>query len=394
MRQLPWLWIIAGVIIALVGTNWYIGRVNSSHPAVWAMTGGDSAHRNYTAEPLPQSPKLLWSYPIGADLPEAGFGRDLTLTPPVVWKDGTIYAGYGSKVHAIAPNGKKKWAWESKTPIVSLALGRQGTLYAQADGMLYALNPDGTMAWQQEIDVRLNEAKPLVVGQGGVIFVTGRVYLTAVTSTGDRKWRFQGGNITSAPAELPNGKLTVTVGDKLYLLTRDGDTVWNRTASPVISTMGLSATADRIYVLGRERFAFDADGRGGAAGELTRPPSVMLALGQDYVQDGITRYDAAWQETQWQNADLAQTVQSIMVVVDRDGNTAMMAVDRPGGRRREALLAPTSIRMLDAQGVQKWEMTDVRPLGALAPAGKGRLCVIGYATGQNGVQLICIGDQS
>lgn len=390
MRQLPWLWIIAGLIVALVGANWYIGRVNSSHPALWAMTGGDSGRRNYTAQPLPQKPKVLWAYPIAADPPEAGFR---TVTSPVVWQDSTIYAGYGSKVHAVSPDGKKKWAWESKTPIISLALGRQGTLYAQAEGMLYALNPDGTMAWQQEIDARLNEAKPLVVGQGGVIFVTGRTYMTAVTSTGERKWRFQGGNITSAPVELPDGKLAVMLGDKLYLLSRDGDTLWSRSASPVISPVGLSAAAERIYVMGRERFAFDTEGRGGAAGEATLPPAEMVALGRDYVQDGITRYDAAWQQRLWQNADLAQGIVSSIVIVDRNGNTAVIAVDTLAARRRGSVV-PTSVRLLDKQGVQKWVMTDVMPIGAPAVAGKGRLCVIGFEPGKDGVQLICIGDQS
>jgi len=387
LRQHPWLWVLAGFVAVLSGIGWYISRVNSSHPALWAMTGGDSAHRSYSKVPLPQSPKLLWSYALKPGEREARFGGDLAFAGPVVWQDGTAYVGFDSKVHAVKPDGKMKWAWESKTAIISLALGRQGTLYALADGMLYALSPDGTLEWQTEVDVDLREARPLVVGQGGVIYVSGREYLMAVSSTGERKWRFQGKNISAAPAELSDGKLAVLLGNELYLLSRNGDTLWHRETVAPLSPLGLATDGDSIYVYGTKRVVIDRSGNSLFQAEPTQPASVSLGVGRGFVQDGIVRYDAKWDQEKWSRAALTPNLQTALSLVDGNGNAVVFAASGTG-RRTYSI----SARLLDAAGQQKWELPDLPSVSSVA-AGDGRLYFIGFLAARQGTFLMCYGDR-
>lgn len=350
------------------------------------MVGGDSARRNFTAQPLPQQANVLWTYQLVDDEELRGPGGFTSASQIVVWEDGTSYAALGSKVHAVAPDGKRKWAWASKTPIISLALGRQGHLYCLADGMLYALNPDGTQQWQVEVDVELSEARPLVVGQGGTIYVSGREYLYAVTSAGDRKWRFQGGRISAGPAEMRDGKLLVMIRDKLYLLTRDGDTVWERETTMPLSFLSLSTYEDRIYLVGEDRMSLHADSR-----TITQAPGPgaarVIAVGKDFVQDGFTRYDQNWDQPIWTSSGPPLSNGAISIV-DAEGN-AVVLTSGTGQRGAQISL----VQLLDSQGTVKWVLPDVLQILALpAPAGEGRLLLMGYLTGKPGVHLIMVGD--
>lgn len=389
MRQHYWLWILLGLVIAVSGAWAYVGRVNSSHPAVWANPGGDEGRRNFAKDPLPADPKLLWTYELLAGNTPTN-GRNLTLTPPVVWKDGTVYIGLASKVHAVGPDGKKKWAWESKTPISNLALGRQGTVYAQADGMLYALKPDGTMEWQVEIPVQNAETRGLLVGQGGVIYVAGKEYLVAVSSVGERKWRFKGGNITAGPVEMDDGKIAVTLGSELYLLNRDGETVWDRLAVLPLSPLGLTSYKDKIYVNGSSaHMVFDQNGMTVTNANSTVPVNYLISIGPDYVQDGAVRFDANWGTPQWrdENVDRLMTTTSL---ADGAGNAVIMSLSNGQAVRGGSV---NTVQMLDAKGERKWQFAGAAPATLFAAAGQGRIWFVGYLPNGRSAQLICIGDR-
>lgn len=392
LRQQYWLLILLGIVIAVSGAWWYVGRVNSSHPAVWANPGGDEGRRNFAKEPLPADPKLLWSYDMldESEVVTDRFSRWMTLTPPVVWKDGTAYVGLGSKVHAVGPNGKRKWAWQAMTPISNLALGRQGNVYAQADGILYALKPDGTIEWQVEVPVKNEDARGLLVGQGGVIYVGGREYLTAVSSTGERKWRFKGSNITAGPVELDDGKLAVMIGSQLYLLNRDGETVWERPSVLPQSVLGLSAYKDKIYVNGTSaHMVFDKTGMTVTNSNSVVPSNHLVAIGPDYLQDGAVRFDANWDAPQWRNENLDRSMTTTSIV-DGQGN-ALVFSSAPN--QRLSGVSVTGLRMLDAKGELKWQFTDAFPATLIGAAGQGRVWFIGYHRDSREVMLICIGDQ-
>lgn len=392
LRQHYWLWILLGFVIAVSGAWWYVGRVNSSHPAVWANPGGDAGRRNFAKEPLPTAPKVLWSYDMldPTVIPDR-FNRYMSLTPPVIWQDGTAYVGLGSKVHAVGPDGKRKWAWESKTPISNLALGRQGNVYAQADGMLYALKPDGTMEWQVEVPVKNDDARGLLVGQGGVIYVGGREFMTAVSSTGDRKWRFKGDNITAGPVELDDGNLAVMIGSQLYLLDRDGNTVWDRPAVLPQSVLGLAAYKDRIYVNGNSaHMVFSRTGSTVTNANSIVPVNYLVAIGPDYLQDGAVRFDANWSAPQWRDERLDRLRTIITTVVDGAGNAVLFTSSVSEPRLGTTI---TGVRMLDAKGELKWELADAHPTSLIGAAGQGRVWFIGYTRDSREVRLICIGDQ-
>ena len=388
MRQHYWLWVLLGLVIAVSGAWWYVGRVNSTHPAVWANPGGDEGRRNFAKEGLPTDPKLLWSY----DLLEGGpvVNSRFSVTPPVVWQDGTVYVGLGSKVHAVGPDGKRKWAWQAMTPISNLALGRQGNVYAQADGILYALRPDGTIEWQVEVPVRNEDARGLLVGQGGVIYVGGREFLTAVSSTGQRKWRFKGDNMTAGPVELDDGKLAVMIGSDLYLLDRNGETVWDRTAVMPQSVLGLAAYDDKIYVNGTTgHMVFDKTGMVVSNANSVLPTNHLVAVGPNYLQDGAVRFDGNWSAPLWRDESLDR-LNTTTSIVDGEGN-AVVFTSLVNQRFRG--VSVNGIRMFDAKGEVKWAFTEAFPGTLIAAAGQDRIWFLGYVRDSREVLLICIGDQ-
>jgi len=69
----------------------------------------------------------------------------ITVGPPIVDRDGTIYHGYRlccvgmGQVTALWPDGTERWVFDSYGVIRSLAIARDGTTYALTDGELYAL---------------------------------------------------------------------------------------------------------------------------------------------------------------------------------------------------------------------------------------------------------------
>jgi hypothetical protein len=387
LRYHYFLYVLLGIILAVSGTLWYVGRVNSTHPAMWANPGGDEGRRNFVKDSLPSDPKLLWSYDLMAGLSPSP-SRQLNVTPPVVWKDGTVYVGLGSKVHAVGPDGKRKWAWESKTPISNLALGRQGNVYAQADGMLYALKPDGTLEWQVEVPVLNENTRGMLIGQGGVIYVGGKEYLTAVSSAGERKWRFKGENISAGPVEMDDGKIAVMIGSQLYLLDREGNVVWDRQAVQPATILNLVTHGDKIYVNGTTgRMVFNKSGA-----ILTNSPasatSYLVAVGSDFVQDGDTRFNAIWSESRWE-ADMADDRQALLGLADRAGNAVLFAQGAP------SRLGPstTYLQMVNAKGEQVWTFSEVSAAVYLPAAGLGRIWMVGYVPNSQSVHLICIGDR-
>lgn len=376
MRQRSWLWVVAGFVIVFALVSWYIGRVNSTHPALWAMSGGDAGHRNYFRYPFPAKAETLWKYELGA--------LQNNLSPVVVWEDGTAYLAADSKVVAVGADGKRRWAWETGQRVVSLALGRRGEIYAITEEKLYALNPDGSQQWQ--LDVALgSEVYPLVVGQGGVIYATGDRYMYAVDSTGHLSWRFKADHISTGLVESPSGKLLLLVGDTLYCLTHQGDTEWHVSLPDAAPSRSVSVSDENlIYVHGMTLQVRNPSGQGGWQRRLEDIGAVNVALGKSLVQVGLQRLDPKAQTEAW--SALLPGVQSYTyVLVDSQGNTLVQELPQ---RRQQG----SKLYLLDNQGNKQWEYPIAQPYGTVAPA-QGRIYVVAYERETRSFFLYCLGER-
>lgn|GEM_PF-6087123 len=406
MTRRTWVSAVVFALIALLlGASWYVGYANRTHPAIWAMVGGDSARRYQSPDPIPAQPKVLWT----VTLEETG------TTQPVVWKDGTIFVGNGTKVIAVDREGKRLWAWNSQSQIQSLALGRHGTLYVQADNVLYALSLTGEKQWQY--DTQVGRPRQLLVGQGGTIYVTGNEYIYAMTDDGKLKWRFRGGRINSDPIESEKGNLFFTIEDKLYQIDRNGDELWNAEVSTAQSQIILPGPEGTTYVRGSEIVVVNKDGLPvykvptnevtSMAGVTRLTPASALpeklgqmitrrstptlgtmlggnmAAGKDFTQDGVSRLNHLgqrdWAFTRTVGAGYTN------VILDRQGSalTQMQAAGTP--------LAV--LYKLDSTGQQVWRFEDAFSLGSAAPAGNGRIVFVGRVPDRTGAVLVCLGDR-
>jgi hypothetical protein len=377
MRQRSWLWVVAGFVLVITLVYWYVGRVNSTHPALWAMSGGDAGHRNYVRDPFPAKADIVWKYSLGA--------LQDNLSPVVVWSDGTAYLAADSKVVAVGPDGKRRWAWETGQQVVSLALGRRGNIYALTSTHLYALNLDGSQQWQLEIDLG-NTQYQLVVGQAGVIYATGDRFMYAVDSTGHMNWRFKADHIADAVAESPSGKLLLLVGDRLYCLTHQGDTIWDVVVSDEAPNRSVSVSAnDLVYVLGRTLQVHGIDGRSGWKQQpLEDFRAVNVALGKALVQRGQQRLDPKAQTELWE-AEQPVVPSFTYVLVDSRGNTLVQQI--PERNRQESTLF-----LLDSQGKKQWEYKAARLYGTVAP-GQGRFYFVAYDQATRSFFLYCVGER-
>jgi outer membrane protein assembly factor BamB len=380
MRQRSWVWVVAGFLLTVVGATWYINRVNSSHPAPWPMTLGDAGHRAYTAAALPTAkPQVLWTYPLDR--------LSTTAQSPVVWTDGTIFAINYTKVIAIDKDGKRRWSWDSQTPVHSLALGRRGTLYVHSGTTIYALEQDGSLSWQRTVDIEQEDPAPLIVGQGGVIYTRGKRFVYAISSDGTVNWRFRADNLRGGPVETPSGKILVVVDQDLYALDHHGDTVWHWPVATGASALAVGSQG-LIYVKGTLlQVLDDQSNRKGEAS--TQRFALAPSVGKDFVQDGLARYDATADKLLW-GAGTAAT-RPVATIIDQRGNVLVAEVGQVNSQRATPVL-----RLLDPNGQELWKVDEALPQGLAAVTGDGRICYTGIARGTDRlyhVALVCLGEK-
>ena len=166
---------------------------------------------------------------------------------PVIDNEGKIYVGVcgpGSDgtLHAINPDGSKKWEFKiehenpgeiwyiDSTP----GIDEDSTIYVGAhNGVLYAINPDGTLKWENQLkDHWLHNTifSSLSIADDGTIYTGGYENLYAVNpEDGSVKWYFTTGMpIASTPAIGSDGTIYVASHDgTLYALNPDGTLKWD-----------------------------------------------------------------------------------------------------------------------------------------------------------------------
>ncbi len=179
---------------------------------------------------------------------------------PAIGPDGTIYiGGYGS-LHAVYPNGTRKWLYPfSSQSIVysSPAIGPDGTIYvSDAGSNLYAISPAGTLDWNYTTGGSWSSP---ALGSDGTIYsesLDGHVY--ALNPDGSFKWIFNACRVvayciywrsSSSPAIGGDGTLYVgSLDHNLYAITPTGTLRWNYTTGDIVESSPAIGADGTIHV--------------------------------------------------------------------------------------------------------------------------------------------------
>ena len=117
----------------------------------------------------PTNGTMKWKYGAGTE------------TNPSIASDGTIYVGSLNKLHAIYPNGTRKWTFTVGSDSAHItqscpAISAEGTIYIGTQigsvkgGDIIAINPDGTERWRKRISDEWIRSSPCI-GEDGTVYI-------------------------------------------------------------------------------------------------------------------------------------------------------------------------------------------------------------------------------
>lgn len=168
--------------------------------------------------------RKLWEFALGnsSKLPAKEI---LFHAPPVVGADGTIYTGgteVDGKLYAVAPNGIKKWIYDTGAPVYSIAIGADGKIYAGTKNFfgnqvthprIYALNPNGTLKWKSAESFAISS---LSIGIDGTVYA-------GIEYSGIHAFNPENGSSQRIPSESGGGNIaSILAGTNGYLYMADG----------------------------------------------------------------------------------------------------------------------------------------------------------------------------
>jgi outer membrane protein assembly factor BamB len=180
-------------------------------------------------------------------------------TAPVVAADGTIYVGTspisseGSpKLVAIAPTGQQRWAYSAEDNFeVPPAIGTDGTLFAPTGRSVHAIAPDGSRRWLMFLGEGPQQQPPAIAGDGTVYVVSsvnGRL-VALDPSTGAIRWTVSLPGAESAPTVGSDGTIWVAGNGALHALSPAGAPV-AEIAGAIDAVAPMAAPDGTIYVTG------------------------------------------------------------------------------------------------------------------------------------------------
>ncbi len=165
-------------------------------------------------------------------------GGSISHCVPSIGSDGTIYFGTftDGRIHAIYPNGTKKWTLITKACMSSSpAIAEDGTIYMTTmDGYqaplrfsLLAINPNGTLQWQYKTGGDVTSS-PAIADDGTIIFGGLDSFIYAIYPNGTLRWRYDtGGWVGGSPSIDEQGHIYINSRDEyLYALYPNGTLKW------------------------------------------------------------------------------------------------------------------------------------------------------------------------
>lgn len=332
-----------------------------------ALYRGGRRHTGRSPYRGPSRPHRAWRYATGARV----------TAQAVVGSDGTIFVGdHERQMHAITPDGERRWMKPAFGPVWSAAAVIDDVLYFGSDAdAFFALAADtGTPAWR--IHVQGDADSAVSVAPDGTLRFTAGTDLYALGSDGNVRWRFRGRGpfMLSGPAVDQDGTAYVgSIDDHLYAIAADGRMRWEYRTGGDISSSPAIGDDGTIYVGSDDQnvYALTRDGRlrwRAAVGGYVRAP---VALGRDgSVIAGVygptprlVSLDAATGEERWYFPvgidEVSERGIASGALVDADGNVYFGAQD-------------DFVYSLTSEGRMRWIFragADVDAAPILTPAG-------------------------
>ncbi len=176
------------------------------------------------------------------------------LEEAVFGHDGTLYYTSPCGMHAVAPDGRQKWIYPTKTnyEIFWPMVGPDGTIYsyssfarqsADLPNLFNAINTDGSLKWEKGMSLFF----PKAVGVNGMVYVIGsdstnQNTLFAINPDGTYQWTY---TFIRQDFSLDVRNLIVGADGSIYVSTRiediaftfDGKVKWQR---PVVGNYHMS----------------------------------------------------------------------------------------------------------------------------------------------------------
>ena len=219
---------------------------------------GDQSGKVYALSPDDGS--LLWTFDPEVNGPLNG---EMALAT-----DGTLYAGIGSMVFAINPDGSEFWSFDAGIATKGIVVGPGGVVFVtEANGGLNALNPDGSLKWR--VVIRASQS-PVIFGEDGTIYFGGTsapditTFFAIDPDDGSVIWDKAVGMVRESPSIGPNGDIYVPTANNtpdsalIALDPADGSEIWRFEvdgrvlSSPAVGLDGViyfGTDGDKFYAL-------------------------------------------------------------------------------------------------------------------------------------------------
>lgn len=381
MRKRRGMLLVAVTLLLIIGGRWYVEAVNRDHPAPWPMRGGSAGLRHYTPAIFPRAPELLWSSPMpGADSPS-----------PLIGADSTLYVSAANEIHAVRPDGKRRWLWRAPERIWSMALSRHGELYAMDSESLHALDAEGRLLWRTKHPG--TPVTPLMVGQGGLLYYATGDRVHELGPDGAHRWSQNVGTVLAGPVESAGGLILVASTERLTALRPGGQVAWSRALGEPVPIRPLAAGPDGRLYLRVKTAILVLNEKGEIIGDQPVTPSpATLAVGDSVLQDGYSRRDPTAREL-FTVASLSPHRQ-ISTMIDSRGQVLILEQTGLVRVANDRVSPQIQYRLWDPEGRELWLLEGIRPTGQPAVDAKGNLCFVGQLQQGEPAALICVGDKA
>ena len=149
-----------------------------------------------------------------------------TWTSPALGADGSIYVGSCNFLMALGSGMTEKWIYYTDSCVGSPVVGPDGNIYVgSGGGKVYAFLPSSELLWTLEIGGAIS-APPAVGSDGSIYIKSSDAKVYALSSDGNLKWTYTTDSSWGRTVLGSDGRIYVESLSSLYVLSPDGELVW------------------------------------------------------------------------------------------------------------------------------------------------------------------------